>query len=130
MIDESDFWSTSDQLTQIHQWARARYAAPWAVFFAVLLRVSASTGPHVQLPGVIGGRASLNLMGAFVAPSGGGKGISDKVARLAWPANIKELPNRTSARTALTRSGRIDSIPAHGQSQSDRIWRVKPKEAS
>ncbi|WP_225592944.1 hypothetical protein [Mycolicibacterium fortuitum] len=92
MIDESDFWSTSDQLTQIHQWARARYAAPWAVFFAVLLRVSASTGPHVQLPGVIGGRASLNLMGAFVAPSGGGKGISDKVARLAWPANIKELP--------------------------------------
>ncbi|HMU75096.1 MAG TPA: energy transducer TonB, partial [Elusimicrobiota bacterium] len=80
------------ELKTIYQWARARYAAPWAVFFAVLLRVSASTGPHVQLPGVIGGRASLNLLCAFVAPSGGGKGISDKVARLAWPANIKELP--------------------------------------
>lgn len=92
MIDESDFWSTTDELAQIHQWARARYAAPWAVFFAVLLRVTASTGPHVQLPGVIGGRASLNLLCAFVAPSGGGKGISDKVARLAWPASIKELP--------------------------------------
>ncbi|MEX3644326.1 hypothetical protein [Mycolicibacterium porcinum] len=92
MIDESDFWSTTDELAQIHQWARARYAAPWAVFFAVLLRVAASTGPHVQLPGVIGGRASLNLLCAFVAPSGGGKGISDKVARLAWPASIKELP--------------------------------------
>ncbi|OBG87587.1 hypothetical protein A5699_02100 [Mycobacterium sp. E802] len=91
-MDESDFWSTTDELAQIHQWARARYAAPWAVFFAVLLRVAASTGPHVQLPGVIGGRASLNLLCAFVAPSGGGKGISEKVARLAWPASIKELP--------------------------------------
>lgn len=92
MIDESDFWSTTDELSQIHQWARARYAAPWAVFFAVLLRVAASTGPHVQLPGVIGGRASLNLLCAFVAPSGGGKGVCEKVARLAWPASIKEFP--------------------------------------
>lgn len=92
MIDENDFWSATDQLTLIHQWARARFAAPWAVFFAVLLRVAASTGPHVQLPGVIGGRASLNLLCAFVAPSGGGKGVSDKVARLAWPAEITELP--------------------------------------
>lgn len=84
--------SGSDQLHKIHQWARARYAAPWAVFFAVLLRVAASVGPHVRLPGVIGGQASLNLLCAFVAPSGGGKGISDKVGRLAWPTDILELP--------------------------------------
>jgi hypothetical protein len=82
--------SESDQLTRIYQWARARYAAPWAVFGAVLLRVSASTGPDVQLPGVIGGRASLNMMAVFVAASGGGKGISDATARLAWPADIHE----------------------------------------
>lgn len=82
--------SDSDQLTRIYQWARARYAAPWAVFGAVLLRVAASTGPHVQLPGVIGGRASLNMMAVFVAASGGGKGISDATARLAWPADIHE----------------------------------------
>lgn len=84
--------SDSDQLVKIYQWARARYAAPWAVFFAVLLRVAASIGPHVQLPGVIGGRASLNLLCAFVSLSGGGKGISDKVGRLAWPTSITELP--------------------------------------
>lgn len=84
--------SGSDQLARIYQWARARYAAPWAVFFAVLLRVSASVGPHVQLPGIIGGRASLNLLVAFVSASGGGKGISDKVGRLAWPTRILELP--------------------------------------
>ncbi|MGB7236889.1 MAG: hypothetical protein WBD41_13010, partial [Rhodococcus sp. (in: high G+C Gram-positive bacteria)] len=61
-------------------------------FGGVLLRVAASTGPEVQLPGVIGGRASLNLLCAFVSPSGGGKGISDKVARLAWPTPIAERP--------------------------------------
>lgn len=87
-----DFFAATDQLTLIYQWARARYAAPWAVFGAVLLRVAASVGPHVQLPGLIGGRASLNLLCAFVSASGGGKGISDKVARLAWPAPIIERP--------------------------------------
>lgn len=89
---DDEFFSATNELATIHAWARARYAAPWAVFFAVLLRVAASVSPHVQLPGVIGGRASLNLLCAFVAPSGGGKGISDKVARMAWPAPIVELP--------------------------------------
>ncbi|UPG69340.1 hypothetical protein [Gordonia hongkongensis] len=87
-----EFFDATPQLQTIRQWARARYAAPWAVFGAVLLRVAASTGPEVQLPGIIGGRASLNLLAAFVSPSGGGKGISDKVARLAWPATIIERP--------------------------------------
>ncbi|MBI5339024.1 MAG: hypothetical protein HZB45_15190 [Mycolicibacterium rufum] len=84
--------SGSEQLHRIYLWARARYAAPWAVFGAVLLRVAASVGPHVQLPGLIGGRASLNLLCAFVSASGGGKGVSDKVARLAWPTSVLELP--------------------------------------
>jgi hypothetical protein len=90
MIDE--FFDATPQLAAIRAWARARYAAPWAVLGAVLLRVAASVGPHVQLPGVIGGPASLNLLCAFVSASGGGKGISDKVARLAWPTSIVELP--------------------------------------
>lgn len=94
MNDTEKFFldSGSEQLARIYQWARARYAAPWAVFFAVLLRVAASVGPHVQLPGIIGGRASLNLLVAFVSASGGGKGISDKVARMAWPTPVLELP--------------------------------------
>ncbi|WP_237164542.1 hypothetical protein [Mycolicibacterium peregrinum] len=91
-IDETEFFNATPELTTIYQWARARYAAPWAVFGAVLLRVAASTGPEVQLPGIIGGRASLNLLAAFVSPSGGGKGISDKVAREAWPVTITERP--------------------------------------
>jgi hypothetical protein len=55
--------------------------------------VAATTGPGVQLPGVIGGPASLNLGAVFVGASGAGKGISDKVARAAWPAaDITERP--------------------------------------
>lgn len=84
--------SDSEELRRIYLWARARYAAPWAVFGAVLLRVVASTGPGVQLPGVIGGPASLNMIAAFVSPSGGGKGISDRVAREVWPTPIIERP--------------------------------------
>ncbi|BBZ64963.1 hypothetical protein MINS_03920 [Mycolicibacterium insubricum] len=84
--------SGSEPLRRIYQWARARYAAPWAVLGAVLLRIAASVGPHVQLPGLIGGPASLNLLCAFASPSGGGKGISDKVAREAWPTPVTELP--------------------------------------
>ncbi|WP_100465907.1 hypothetical protein [Mycobacteroides abscessus] len=89
-MNNDEFFTATTELQTIHQWARARYAAPWAVFGAVLLRVAASTGPHVQLPAIIGGRASLNMMAVFVAPSGGGKGVSDAVARLAWPADIHE----------------------------------------
>ncbi|QIP43661.1 hypothetical protein G9444_6418 [Rhodococcus erythropolis] len=91
-MSTAEFFDATPELQTIRQWARARYAAEWAVFGGVLLRVAATTGPEVQLPGVIGGRASLNLLCAFVAPSGGGKGISDKVARLAWPAPIVERP--------------------------------------
>lgn len=92
MTDTNDFFNSTAELRTIHQWARARFAAPWAVFGAVLLRVAATTGPEVQLPGIIGGPASLNLLAAFVSPSGGGKGISDKVSRLVWPAPITERP--------------------------------------
>ncbi len=92
MPDTDDLFGATEELSTIRAWSRARYAAPSAVLGGVLLRVAASTGPHVQLPGLVGGRASLNLLAAFVSPSGGGKGISDKVAKLAWPRPIIEKP--------------------------------------
>ncbi|BBY65696.1 crosslink repair DNA glycosylase YcaQ family protein [Mycolicibacterium helvum] len=84
--------SGSEQLLKIHQFARARYVAPWAVFFGVLLRVAASVPPHVQLPPVVGRPASLNLLCAFVGKSGAGKGNTTGVAREAWPTDVLELP--------------------------------------
>lgn len=84
--------SGSDQLRKVYEWARARHVSPWAVMFGVLLRVSASVPHFVQLPGVIGDRASLNLLCAFVGRSGTGKGASAKVAALAWPVDVLVLP--------------------------------------
>lgn len=101
-MTDDEFFTATEQLRTIRQWAHARYAASWAVLVAVLLRVSATTEPLVQLPGVIGGRASLNLLGVFVSPSGGGKGISDKVARLVWPADIVERPSGSGEGFAAT----------------------------
>lgn len=84
--------SGSGQLEKVHGWAQARMVSPRAVLFGVLLRVAASVPPIVQLPPVIGGRASLNLLCAFVGKSGTGKGNTTKVAALAWPAEILTLP--------------------------------------
>ncbi|KRD07790.1 hypothetical protein ASE48_10155 [Mycobacterium sp. Root265] len=89
MINDDEFWSATDQLKLIHQWARASYVAPLGLLFAVLLRVSASTGPGVMLPGPPA-PASLNQGVVFVGRSGAGKGVTDKVGRVVWPADIHE----------------------------------------
>ncbi|WP_231963470.1 hypothetical protein [Mycobacterium adipatum] len=89
MINDDEFWSATDQLKLIHQWARASYVAPLGLLFAVLLRVSASTGPGVMLPGPPA-PASLNQGVVFVGRSGAGKGVTDKVSRVVWPADIHE----------------------------------------
>ncbi len=110
-----DFFLNSDsnQLQKIYAWARARYVAPWAVFFGVLMRVAADVPPGVQLPPVIGGRASLNLLCAFVGRSGTGKGNSAKVAALAWPTEILTLPIGSGQGIAETFTKRApsDEIP-------------------
>lgn len=84
--DESEFWSATDQLNLIHQWARARYVAPWALLLAVLLRANVSTSHHVMLPGPPA-PASLNMGIVLVGRSGSGKGVTDKLARIVWPNN-------------------------------------------
>ena len=71
-----------------HGLGARRRVAPGRCSSPSLIRVSASTPHTVRLPGLIGGQASLNLFCAFVSRSGGGKGISDKVARMAWPTSI------------------------------------------
>jgi hypothetical protein len=114
-MNSEDFFlkSGSGQLEKVYKWSRARYVAPWAVFFGVLLRVSASVPPTVQLPPVIGGRASLNLLAAFVGKSGTGKGNTTKVAALAWPNEILTLPLGSGQGIAeqLTKRGSSDIEP-------------------
>lgn len=70
------FWATRPALQHVLTLARARGAGPWAVLGAAMARAVASIPPYVVLPGVVGGRMSLNLFIALVGPSGGGKGAA------------------------------------------------------
>ncbi|MBI3227790.1 MAG: hypothetical protein HYZ39_22320 [Mycolicibacterium cosmeticum] len=88
-MTDDEFWSATDQLKLIHQWARASYVAPDGLLFGVLLRVAASTSPGVMLPGPPA-PASLNQGVVFIGRSGAGKGVTDKLSRVVWPADIHE----------------------------------------
>lgn len=76
-----EFWASRRILTHIHDFARARRVAPWAVFGGVLTRVVTATKPFVQLPPTIGSFASLNLFVGLVGASGAGKDAAVKVGR-------------------------------------------------
>ncbi|WP_421876773.1 hypothetical protein [Mycolicibacterium wolinskyi] len=88
-MTDDEFWSATDQLTLIHQWARASYVAPWALLVAIVNRVIVSTGHGVMLPGPPA-PASLNMGVVLVGRSGAGKGVADKLSRIVWPADIHE----------------------------------------
>lgn len=88
-MTDDEFWSATDQLKLIHQWARASYVAPWALLLAVILRVIVSTSHRVMLPGPPA-PASLNMAIVLIGRSGAGKGVTDKLSRIVWPAEIHE----------------------------------------
>lgn len=75
-----DFWQQREVLAKIRWFARERRVAPWAVLGAVLAQASCRIGPHVVLPAIVGGVASLNLLVGLVGPSGKGKGAATAVA--------------------------------------------------
>lgn len=74
-------WTARPVFSHIHQFARSRRVAPWAVLASVLARVVAATPPTIQLPAIIGSNASLNLFVGLVGPSGSGKDSARSVAR-------------------------------------------------
>lgn len=75
-----DFWSRRPVLHDIRWIARERRVSPWATLGAVLAQASCRVGPHVVLPPIVGGVASLNLLVGLVGPSGKGKGAAVAVA--------------------------------------------------
>lgn len=81
-LEEShdDFWSARPALADIRSIARERLVSPWATLGGVLAHVCTRIGPHVVLPAIVGGVASLNTFWAFVGASGGGKDATLAVA--------------------------------------------------
>lgn len=74
------FWSARPVLEHALVLARARGVGPWAVLGTAMARAICTIPPTVALPGIVGGRMSLNLFVAAVGPSGGGKGAADAAA--------------------------------------------------
>lgn len=89
-----NFWDTRPVLRHVHDFALNRMTSPWAVLAVVLIRTLATVPPWVVLPPVVGGDGSLNLFAALVAPSGGGKGTAERVAKAAvvHPDRIQTAP--------------------------------------
>ncbi len=75
-----EFWESRSVLEHVLAVARARAVGPWALLGAVLARAIATIPPDIVLPGIVGGRMSLNLFVALVGPSGGGKGAAEAAA--------------------------------------------------
>jgi hypothetical protein len=76
-----EVWSSRPVLGHIRQAAHSRARCADAVLLYVLARTAALIPPSVVLPGIVGGRASLNFFGGIVSASGGGKTTAGAVAR-------------------------------------------------
>lgn len=84
-VDPISFWTARRPLTIIRNTARERLVSPWAALGGVLAHVCTRIGPHVVLPPIVGGVASLNTFWAFVGSSGSGKDAALAVAsELLW----------------------------------------------
>lgn len=77
---ERTVFTHSEATRAVWHAARARMGAPLAVLGAVMAQTVAATGPHVQLPPLIGIPASLNLLVGLVGEPGGGKGTAEGIA--------------------------------------------------
>ncbi|MCV7191872.1 hypothetical protein [Mycolicibacterium brumae] len=89
MSDE--FWTARPVLTHARNVARARGAGPWAVLGAAMANAVATIPPEIGLPGIVGGRMSLNLFIALTGPSGGGKGAAEAAARAGFKFTGDEI---------------------------------------
>lgn len=78
--DEDTFWTQRPMLEHVRTFARARRTSPWAVLGVVLTRVLTAVPPHVVLPPLVGGHASLNLFVGLVGKPGAGKGAAEAAA--------------------------------------------------
>lgn len=87
---EAEFWGERPVLKHLHDFSQARMAAPWAVLGVTLARVLALTPWTVHLPAIVGSAAPLNFAVALVAPSGGGKGAAEGVAKDA--IQMRDIP--------------------------------------
>jgi hypothetical protein len=86
------FWDNRPVLKHIQQWAYARLCSPWAVLGECLAEAICHTPPSFQLPPIVGGEGTLNMLIAIVGKSGAGKNAASRTARAAfkWHSELGE----------------------------------------
>jgi hypothetical protein len=145
-IDEEKFWNACDELKSCRDYARAVRVAPWAMLGSALAIASATTPPHVVLPGIVGDYASVNLYVNLTGRSGAIKSQAIAAAR-AWlrttprPESVKPGSGQGIAKcfayvkrtkgepvqvgkrwTALAVIPEIDTLTAAGAMTSSSLW--------
>lgn len=94
--DDEEFWDSRPVLAHIRAWAMARRASPWAVLGEALAEAICHTPPSFQLPPLVGGNGTLNMLIAMVGKSGAGK-LSAHAAALSaikWHGIVGCIPDR------------------------------------
>lgn len=84
-LELDSFWRARPVLAHLHDFARARRVAPWALLGVTLARVITVVPPAVVLPSLVGSHGSLNLFVGIVGRSGAGKGTAESAAADALP---------------------------------------------
>jgi hypothetical protein len=146
-IDEEEFWSAFPELAACRAYARSVRVAPWAMLGAALAIASATTPPHVVLPGIVGDYASVNLYVNLPGKSGAIKSQAIAAAR-AWlrttprPESVKPGSGQGIAKcfayvkrtkggepvqvgkrwTAVAVIPEIDTLTAAGAMTSSSLW--------
>lgn len=107
-----DLWGRRPILGAIRNIAWERMVGPWAVLGGVLAQVACRIGPHMQLPPIVGGNASLNVFIGLVGPSGAGKDAATAVA-----AELLGVAGRIPTKKLGTGQGIDASFTAQSQKE-------------
>lgn len=75
-----EFWNARPFLQHIRQAAHSRTTCADSVLLVAMIRVATMIPPTTRLPPIVASAASLNMFGAIVSESGGGKSTSVDVA--------------------------------------------------
>lgn len=81
----AEFWERTELLRQVRDAAWEALVPPDALFASLVTRWSAKISPSCKLPAIVGSEATLDFIAAVVAPSSGGKTISNGVAKRLQP---------------------------------------------
>lgn len=86
-----EFWNARTFLQHIRQAAHARTACADAVLLVTMVRVASLIPPTTKLPAIVASEASLNLFGAIVSQSGGGKSSGKDIGVELVPIERKDI---------------------------------------